>query len=205
MAVRIESDSQVTVFAGGTAPLVTASAASAAAAASAGAERTRRDQHQARSGCAGRGEWLRARSGFPNWPRCSPGSRSRRQRLDGRDLTEIGLKGGNLTVDDQRNGKQWTFTNIDLSVTRPKGGGIADGARLGKVEAAWQIGDHDPRPAGRIIDIEAQKVSAKDLMLAMRVGEGLRADVPVGAHPRRYRARRHSARCSTAASWRRRA
>src|SRR5262249_56985673 len=45
--------------------------------------------------------------------------------LDGRDLTEIGLQDGNLTVDDQRNGKQWTFTNIDLSVTRPKGGGIA--------------------------------------------------------------------------------
>jgi hypothetical protein len=41
--------------------------------------------------------------------------------LDGRELTEIGLQGGNLTVDDQRNGKQWTFTNIDLSVTRPKG------------------------------------------------------------------------------------
>jgi len=31
--------------------------------------------------------------------------------LDGRDLTEIGLKGGNLSVDDQRNGKQWSFTN----------------------------------------------------------------------------------------------
>jgi hypothetical protein len=45
--------------------------------------------------------------------------------LDGRDLAEIGLKGGNLTVDDQRNGKQWTFTNIDLSVMRPKSGGIA--------------------------------------------------------------------------------
>ena len=39
--------------------------------------------------------------------------------LDGRDLSEIGLKNGNLTVDDQRNGKQWTFHDINLSLTRP--------------------------------------------------------------------------------------
>src|SRR5258708_18774746 len=29
--------------------------------------------------------------------------------LDGHDLSELGLKSGNLTVDDQRNGKQWAF------------------------------------------------------------------------------------------------
>jgi hypothetical protein len=57
--------------------------------------------------------------------------------LDGRDLAEIGLKGGNLTVDDQRNGKQWTFTNIDLSVTRPKGGGIAVALGSEGVERPW--------------------------------------------------------------------
>ena len=62
--------------------------------------------------------------------------------LDGRDLTEIGLQGGNLTVDDQRNGKQWTFTNIDLSVTRPKGGGIA--LTLGS-EASNGLGRCAPR------------------------------------------------------------
>ena len=45
--------------------------------------------------------------------------------LDGRDLSEIGLKNGNLTVDDQRNGKQWTFHDINLSLTRPSAGGIA--------------------------------------------------------------------------------
>ena len=44
--------------------------------------------------------------------------------LDGHDLRELGLKSGNLTVDDQRNGKQWTFENINLSLERPSGGGI---------------------------------------------------------------------------------
>ena len=47
----------------------------------------------------------------------------------------------------------------------------------------------------RIIDIETQKVSAKDLMLAMRLGESqYEPDLPLSApHPRRNRARRHSA------------
>src|SRR5947209_6060019 len=44
--------------------------------------------------------------------------------LDGRELSEVGLKNGNLTVDDQRNGKQWTFHDINLSITRPKAGGV---------------------------------------------------------------------------------
>ena len=30
--------------------------------------------------------------------------------LDGHDLRELGLKNGNLIVDDQRNGKRWTFS-----------------------------------------------------------------------------------------------
>src|SRR5206468_7958055 len=45
--------------------------------------------------------------------------------LDGRDLVELGLKNGVLKVDDARTSKKWTFENINLSVTRPKGGGIA--------------------------------------------------------------------------------
>src|SRR5271166_6422990 len=107
--------------------------------------------------------------------------------LDGRDLTEIGLKGGNLSVDDQRNGKQWTFTNIDLSVTRPKGGGIAVTLGSEGVERPWQMraaitpGQH----GHRIIDIDTQKISAKDLMLAMRWGEGLyEPDLPLTARIR---------------------
>ena len=124
--------------------------------------------------------------------------------LDGRDLAEIGLKGGNLSVDDARNGKQWTFTNIDLSVTRPKGGGIAvtlgsEGSeRPWLMRAAMTPGQHGQR----IIHIEAQKVSAKDLMLAMRMSDGqYEPDLPLSAAfvpisgPTEFRA------CSRAASW----
>src|SRR5206468_573057 len=76
--------------------------------------------------------------------------------LDGRELTEIGLQGGNLTVDDQRNGKQWTFTNIDLSVTRPKGGGIAVALGSHSLERPWHLrAAMTPGQQGhRIIDID---------------------------------------------------
>ena len=44
--------------------------------------------------------------------------------LDGHDLRELGLKDGNLTVDDERTGKHWTFNDISLSLERPHGGGV---------------------------------------------------------------------------------
>ena len=46
--------------------------------------------------------------------------------LDGGDLTEIGLKSGNLVVDDVRSGHQSKFENIRLSLTRPHSGELED-------------------------------------------------------------------------------
>ncbi len=45
--------------------------------------------------------------------------------LDGQNLNEIGLKNGNLIVDDQQRGNKWNFQNITLSLRRPSGGGVA--------------------------------------------------------------------------------
>src|ERR1700687_574313 len=42
--------------------------------------------------------------------------------LDGQNLNEIGLKNGNLIVDDQQRGNKWKFDNITLSLRRPSGG-----------------------------------------------------------------------------------
>ena len=181
MAVRIESDSEVTVFAGSNKrPLVTASAVSGSAVPPLMVGPSKPGQRFAPAASAVPAVPLApaapasARGGIPDlaaliaWIESLDAS-----GLDGRDLTEIGLQGGNLTVDDQRNGKQWTFTNIDLSVTRPKGGGIAvtlgsqGGERPWHVRAAMTPGQH----GHRIIDIEMQKVSTKDAMLAMRWGD----------------------------------
>src|SRR3984893_12321040 len=42
--------------------------------------------------------------------------------LDEQNLNEIGLKNGNLIVDDQQRGNKWNFENISLSLRRPSGG-----------------------------------------------------------------------------------
>src|SRR3954465_12432869 len=54
--------------------------------------------------------------------------------LDGQNLNEIGLKNGSLIIDDQQRGNKWNFDNINLSLRRPSGGGVAlsvgeDGSR----------------------------------------------------------------------------
>ncbi len=176
MSVRIETDSNVTVFAGSNKrPFVTASAASMpVTAASRGLLSSDRAVQSAPEPAPVAAPAPAARNDVPDlagllaWI-----ERLDASGLDGRDLTEIGLKGGNLTVDDQRNGKQWTFTNIDLGVTRPKGGGLAVTLGSKSVERPWMMrAAMTPGPDGRrILDIETQNVSANDLMLAMRLGE----------------------------------
>jgi hypothetical protein len=196
MAVRIESDSKVTVFAGSNKrPFVTASATSVPAVSGPTRSPAKIDHAAAAATVAPVAPVAPAptasatiRSGVPDlaaliaWIESLDAS-----GLDGRDLTEIGLQGGNLTVDDQRNGKQWTFTNIDLSVTRPKGGGIAIALGSQGVERPWHMrAAMTPAERGhRIIDIETQKLSTKDVMLAMRLGDGqYEPDLPLSGRIR---------------------
>src|SRR5580704_4383631 len=104
--------------------------------------------------------------------------------LDGHDLSELGLKSGNLTVDDQRNGKQWSFHDINLSLTRPKTGGIALTLSSDSTETPWLLrAAMTPGLYGhRIVDIETQKLPARDMMLAMRMVGEYELDVPLSGH-----------------------
>jgi hypothetical protein len=185
MAVRIELDSKLTVFAGSNKrPFVTASVLSTPF----GGGTTAPKATLASASTPSAPVPSSSRSGLPDFAALLAWIESLDvDALDGRDLTEIGLKGGNLTVDDQRNGKQWTFTSINLSVTRPKDGGIA--VKLGSdgVERPWQMrAAVTPGERGhRIVDIDTQRVPAKNLMLAMRWGEGLyEPDLPLTARIR---------------------
>jgi hypothetical protein len=90
--------------------------------------------------------------------------------LDGQNLNEIGLKNGNLIVDDQQRGNKWTFDNVSLSLRRPSGGGVAlsvgeDGAK------AWSLRVLVGPPANgvRSVDIRADKVSTTNILLALRM------------------------------------
>src|SRR6202790_2107138 len=101
--------------------------------------------------------------------------------LDGQNLNEIGLKNGNLVVDDQQRGNRWTFENITLSLRRPSGGGVAlsvgeEGSR------AWTLRVLVGAPSNgvRSVDIKADKVSTKNILLALRLKDlTYSADLPL--------------------------
>ncbi|QWG20608.1 AsmA-like C-terminal region-containing protein [Bradyrhizobium sediminis] len=101
--------------------------------------------------------------------------------LDGQNLNEIGLKNGNLVVDDQQRGNKWTFENISLSLRRPSGGGVA--LSLGEEGArAWSLRVVVGPPANgvRSVDIRADKVPTANILLAMRVKDlTYSADLPL--------------------------
>ena len=101
--------------------------------------------------------------------------------LDGQNLNEIGLKNGNLIVDDQQRGSKWTFENITLSLRRPSHGGVTlsvgeEGAHPWSLRAT--IG---PSENGvRSIDIRADKLSTSNILLALRVKDlTYTADLPL--------------------------
>jgi hypothetical protein len=106
--------------------------------------------------------------------------------LDGQDLSELGLKSGNLTVDDQRDGKQWSFHDINLSITRPKTGGIALTLSSDSTDPPWLLrAEMTPVAYGhRIVDVETVKLPARDMMLAMRLSGPYEFDLPLSGRIR---------------------
>jgi Protein of unknown function len=181
MAVRIEGDGKVRVFAGADRrPIATASAnvndlgVLAAAAAqdqtgSIASESTGRRGHEEFSALLAWIDGLGATG------------------LDGHDLGELGLKSGNLVVDDQRSGKRWTFEKINLSLTRPRPGAVVFNVGSESSDRPWSLSAAlIPRDSGRrLLTIDARKVPVKDLMLAARMGEGqIEADLALSGRVR---------------------
>ncbi|SIO55623.1 Protein of unknown function [Bradyrhizobium erythrophlei] len=101
--------------------------------------------------------------------------------LDGQNLNEIGLKNGNLVVDDQQRGNKWTFDNISLSLRRPSGGGVA--LSLGEEGASpWSLRVLvGPQANGvRSVDLRADKLPSANILLAMRLKDvTYSADLPL--------------------------
>ena len=104
--------------------------------------------------------------------------------LDGHDLRELGLKNGNLTVDDQRTGKRWTFEDISLSLERPRSGGVVVTIGSDNSERPWALtASMKPSHNGyHSVELEARQVSGNDLLLATRLDDGsLQTNLPVSA------------------------
>ncbi|MDO8877990.1 MAG: DUF3971 domain-containing protein, partial [Pseudolabrys sp.] len=174
MAVRIETDGRVTVFAGADKvetlrPIATAPAAPVPPAAGPAAAAAPGAPPPAFTDIAGIMTWLDGISATG---------------LEGHDLRELGLKNGNLSVDDRRSGKKWTFDNINASLTRPAQGGVVFRLESVNPERPWVL-SAAMRPLDdgiRAIGIEARKVSTRDMLLALRLGEGsVDVNLPVSA------------------------
>ena len=176
MAVRIEADGRVTVFAGAdsrpiatAAPTLAPGSATPADGADAVADNAKGPLRSRLEDLAGLLGWIDG-LGVTG--------------LDGHDLRELGLRDGNLTVDDRRSGKQWTFDHINASLGRPAQGGVVFRLESDNANHRWAL-SAAMRPLGdgvRAVGIEARHVSVRDLLLAMRVDEGdIDADIPLSA------------------------
>jgi hypothetical protein len=183
MAVRIEHNGDVTVFAGPNKhPIATAAGPAAAPLAAASAIGTPPATTASRPATAAAPP-PRADSdifaALLNWIDGIGES-----GLDGHELRELGLKDGNLTVDDERTGKQWSFQDITLSLERPRGGGVV--VTLGSDNEArpWGLtaSVKPSRDGAHSIALEARRVAANDLILAGRIGDGtIETNLPLSA------------------------
>jgi hypothetical protein len=172
LAVRITPDGQVTVSTGDTArPLATGVAAPqrpATPAPSGGSTQSAppSDKRDSVNGLLAGLDWLDSLS---------------LTGLDGQNLNEIGLKNGNLTIDDQQRGNKWNFDNINLSLRRPSGGGVAlSVGEEGSHPWSLRVSVGAPANGVRSVDIRADKVSTTNILLALRVkGLTYSADLPL--------------------------
>src|SRR5476649_1295636 len=172
MAVRIETDGRVTIFAGADKPPIATAAPALAPALPGQPAGVNTPQAALRSeldDVAGLMAWIdgAGATGF-----------------DGHDLRELGLKNGNLVVDDRRNGKQWTFDQINASLTRPASGGAILRLESDNSARPWVL-SAAMRPLAdgiRAVGIEARNVSTRDILLALRLNEAsVEADLPISA------------------------
>jgi hypothetical protein len=199
MAVRIEQDGGVTVFAGPDKhPIAKASVPSSAAVALLRSAQEKREQ-AAQAAPANAPRPAATPAPIPSADGQRPASGRARDifaallswidgigetGLDGHDLRELGLKDGNLTVDDERTGKHWNFKNISLSLERPHGGGVVVTAGSENPQAPWGLTAAIKRTGNgaRSIELEGRHVAASDLLLAARLGDGnVVTNVPLSA------------------------
>ena len=175
MAVRVDPDGQVNVFAGAeqrpiaAAPVVTAMPQAAGIVTGAVADAPRPDADAASEGLAALLSWFDSLDALG---------------FDGGELAEVGLKNGSLVVDDSRSGKRWSFDNINFSLTRPREGGVAFAITSTGADGPWSLtATMTPRGQGRrAIEAVIRDVSPKDVLLALRVEDDtFEADMPISA------------------------
>jgi hypothetical protein len=181
MAVRIERDGAVTIFAGATdpAPADGAKPTEAAAAIAQLPPPAPAEASAANGGAAGSEPQPNLFATLVGWLQTLDAG-----GLDGHDLTEIGLKNGSIAVDDRRTGRQLTFGNINLGLTRLTQGGVALAVTSMGTDGPWSLNATVTTRSdkGRSVEAVVRDISPKDILLALRLDDGLlQADVPLSA------------------------
>ncbi|NVO15770.1 MAG: hypothetical protein HXX10_17190 [Rhodoplanes sp.] len=180
IALRVETDGTVTIFAGADKrPIATSPVLASAGTAPIGLKADSEPTASMPSGSA-----APARSAGQNFAALlawvdSLGSLG----LDGGALTEVGLKSGNLVVDDQRSGRQSRFENIHLTMTRPQPGELSVTLGSQDPERPWVVvgAVKATQQGSRVVRIEARKVSVRDILMALRLDGGVESDLPISA------------------------
>ncbi|HEX5779300.1 MAG TPA: DUF3971 domain-containing protein [Xanthobacteraceae bacterium] len=91
--------------------------------------------------------------------------------LDGVALSQIGLKQGSLTVEDADTGRQWSFRDINIQLSRPPEGGLLFSLSSSGEADKWSLTATvaPPQDGVRAIDIVASNLAPRDIMLAAGV------------------------------------
>lgn len=159
LAVRIATDGRVTISAAGSArPLASAELPLAPADGAPAAAEATAQSASARGGVQGllaAMAWLDSLSV---------------SGLDGHDLSELGFRDGNLVIDDQQSGKQWTFEHVTLTLRKPASGGVSLSVSEESPQRSWLFRASVGKPVDGVrgIDIIADSVRIQDMLLAMR-------------------------------------
>lgn len=105
--------------------------------------------------------------------------------LDGYELNEVGLKNGQLVIEDERNGQRSVFSNINISVKRSHSGEVTFSIGSDQSEHQWHLLASVKSLANgdRALNVEAHQIALRDLLLAMRAGdEQVESDMPFSAN-----------------------
>ena len=180
MLIRIEPDGRVDVFAGGERPFASFSPGIVAAAPVAPGAFSLQSfvERSAAANLAALLAWLDGVGGLGG-----DGRKLAMTGFDGYELSEIGITNASLTIEDRRISQERNFNRINLSLIRPKDGGVAFSIGSENHDRPWQLhAALTPRRQGhRLLQVVARKVLLDDL-LAMRMAEaGLRSDTLLSA------------------------
>ncbi|WP_371345768.1 DUF3971 domain-containing protein [Ancylobacter sp. IITR112] len=104
--------------------------------------------------------------------------------LDGGTLSEIGLKEGIVVIRNEASGREWTFDDIDLSLSRPAEGGITFDIKAGGMDGPWSA----RATLGSLVDgrrdleLQVRDLAPRDLLIAAgKAGADILATSPLSA------------------------